>query len=172
MTQNTTEARRDLKDAVHTLLAGLPRIEPRLPDETAEKIAALAEFVVRARTHVKRDGHKKEIRYVPEAEAPTRLSQQLSQLSKGSALIDSRGTVNERDYALVRRVGMDCIPTIRHKILEYLVTGEESIMAALPASTRSYAEEELEVLGLISGSGVSAALSLEALSLISKAGLL
>jgi integrase len=43
----------------------------------------LAEFVVRARTHVPRDSHKHVI-YVPEAEAPTRLSQQLCQLAKES----------------------------------------------------------------------------------------
>ena len=120
---------------------------------------------------MQRDGHKKEIRYIPEPEAPTRLSQQLSQLSKGSALLDNRYIVAEQDYRLVQRVGMDCIPAVRRKILDYLSTGDESTLVGLPASTRSYADEELEALGLIDGHGTSAALSMEALSLMSKADL-
>ena len=53
----------------------------------AGRIAALAEFTVRARTHIHRNGYSKEIEYVPEPEAATRLAQQLAQLSKGSALV-------------------------------------------------------------------------------------
>jgi len=69
-----------------------------------QRIAALTEFVVRARTHVTRDSYaKKEITYIPEAEAPTRLSHQLAQLSKGSARLAGRTEVNEQDYSIVRR---------------------------------------------------------------------
>jgi hypothetical protein len=172
MRQDTSGARGQLRRAVHDLLAGVLRIEPQSPDDIDERIAALAELVVRGRTHVQRDGYKKEIRFVPEAEAPTRLAQQLSQLSKGSAMLDCRDIVDAGDYKLVRRVGMDCIPAARRKILEYLTTGEESTLTGLPASTRSYAEEELAALGLISGSASSAELSTEALMLMSRADLL
>ena len=52
MRQDMAEARRDLKNAVQYLLSGLPRIEPYLPDDIAEKIAALSELVVNARTRI------------------------------------------------------------------------------------------------------------------------
>ena len=67
---------------------------------------------------------------------------------------------------------MDCIPAVRRKILEYLQTSDETKVSKIPASTRSYADEELEALGLISGRGISAELTMEALRLMSTAGLL
>ena len=76
--------------------------------------------------------------------------------------------VTDRDYLLVKRVGLDCIPAVRRRILGYLSTGDESKAPRIPAPTRSYADEELEALGLISGSGDSAALSLKALSLMTE----
>jgi hypothetical protein len=162
MRQDRKHARQELRDAVRSLLAALPKCNPLLPEEIEMKIAALSELVVHARTHVARDGHKKEIRYVPSPEAPTRLSQQLAQLAKGSALLDGCALVTDEDYKLVRRVGMDCIPAVRRRILEYLMTGDESKVSELPASTRSYAEEELEALGLISGRRDEAQPSLKA----------
>ena len=172
MRQNRIEARRELKSAVHSLLGVLPRIEPVLLRAIEGKLAALAEFVVRARTHVQRDGYnKREIGYLPEPESPTRLAQQLCQLSKGSAVLDHRFFVLDKDYRLVCRVGMDCIPAIRLKILDYLGTRDESEVNKLPGSSRTYAEEELRLVRLISGSGTRAELSQEALDLLAAAGL-
>jgi hypothetical protein len=158
-------------DTVVTLIAGLPNCNPLLPPFFESRIAALAEFAVRARTHVKRDGHRKEIIYEPESESPTRLAQQLAQLAKGSALIGGHSVVTSSDYVLVRRVGMDCIPAVRRKILESLMTGDDSQLAKTPASTRSYAEQELESLGLLIGSGTSAVLTTDALALTKQAKL-
>jgi hypothetical protein len=149
----------------------LPKGEPQSPDAIDRRIAALAEVVVRARTHVPRDGYRKEITYVPEPEAPTRLAQQLFQLAKGSALLDCQAVVTEQDYAMVCRVGMDCIPSARRRILEYFLTGDERLLATLPGSTRTYAEQDLEAVGLMKDVGISADLSLEALRLIGDAGL-
>ena len=56
---------------------------------------------MRGRTHIPRAGNSKEIEYVPEIEAATRLAQQLAQLTKGSALLDGRKVANEDDYATV-----------------------------------------------------------------------
>ena len=172
MRQNRANAINELKTAVQELLAAVPpRLEPALSNTIAKRIAALAEFVVCGRTHIERDGREKEIRYEPQPESPTRLSQQLSQLAKGSALLDGRAGVNAQDYRLAQRVGLDCIPATRRKLLEYLSTGDESKVAKMPASTRCYAEEELQSLGLVSGRGSSAGLSTVALSLISDAEL-
>ena len=119
------------------------------------RIAALAEFSVLSRTHIAREGKSKEIVYVPEPEASTRLAQQLAQLAKGSALLAGRETVTEEDCALVRRTGMDCIPATRRKIIGALMRGKQrsAIMFAsalkLPYSTYNYALMDLKSLGLL-----------------------
>jgi hypothetical protein len=168
MRQNTSQARQELKQAVHSLLGTLTPIEPMIPEGILKNLGALAEFVVHARTHIPRDGYQKAIRYVPEAEAPTRLGQQLAQLSKGSALLDGRYAVGDSDFELVLRVAMDCIPTARRRVLEYLTTGDESKLVGMPGSTRSYAQEELHALGLIEAN--SEGLSLKSLGLLTDAG--
>lgn len=170
--QDPVKSRSQLRNAVRNLFTGLPSVDPYLTNPIADKLSALAEFIVCARTHVPRDGHKKEIRYIPEPEAPTRLAQQLAQLSKGSALLDYRDTVAASDYKIVRRVAMDCIPAVRRRILEFLMSGDESKLVDLPRTTRSYAEAELEALGLICNRGNSADLSLKALGLVGKSDLM
>jgi hypothetical protein len=111
-------------------------------------IAALADFVTRARTHVARSGYTKEMLYAPEAEAPTRLSQQLAQLAKGSALVDGRSEVNGDDYTLVKRVAFDCIPTLRRKVIVALIRGED-LAAITPAATVTYCVQDLQALDVL-----------------------
>ncbi len=149
MNQDTEEAREDLKRAVQGLLNRLSKTEPKLSLELQRKIAALAEFVVHARTHVPRSGYSKEIIYLPEAEAPTRLAQQLAQLTKGSALLAGRREANEEDYELVKRAGLDCIPAMRRKVLDALIAGKDPRQLDLPGSTVHYALEDLELQGLV-----------------------
>jgi hypothetical protein len=157
MRQNITQAKQDLRAAVDQLFSGLPDYEPGINTQDFDGIAHLAEFTVRARTHVPRNSYgKKEIRYVPEAEAPTRLAQQLCQVAKGSALLGNRDTVAREDLMLVKRVALDCIPAVRRKILVAVIDG--SIAADgefqfssidLPKVTRFYAAEDLEALDLL-----------------------
>jgi hypothetical protein len=155
MTQDRTTAKAELKDSVGQLFRDLPSIEPEVPLEIRVKIASLTEFVVKARTHIPRDGYKKEIVYVPEAEAPTRLAQQLCQLARGCARLDRRSQVSEDDYALVRRAGLDCIPANRRTILDQVYLGAKLSDVKMPSSTRSYVIEELKTLNLLDGSDLS-----------------
>lgn len=147
MNQESGEARAELRGAVKELFDNLPSFEPTIPQECQIAIASLAEVVVRARTHIGREGYKKEMVYVPEAESSTRLAQQLAQLAKGSALLDGRDTVNETDMDVVRRAGLDCIPPARRRVLEGLATGYPG--EPLPKSTLSYTREELHAHGLL-----------------------
>jgi hypothetical protein len=110
MNQDNSQAKADIKEAVHHLLSTRPQINPILSHEIQVKIAALTEIAVRGRTHVPRSGYNKEIFYVPEAESATRLAQQLAQLAKGSALLDNRLEVSHEDFSLVRRAAFDCMP--------------------------------------------------------------
>ena len=155
MNQNGKLAEKELKEAVHALLQTVPTSEPRLPEELQRKLAALSEFVVRARTHVPRNGYSKDIVYVPEPEAATRLAQQVAQLTKGSAVLAGRPVADEEDYSVALRAGRDCIPATRAKILDALIARGNIKRVNLPASTLYYAIEELKSQELIAGASLS-----------------
>lgn len=151
MNQNIAEARADLKEAVHALLESLrmlnqsqPIAVPEVPFETQQRVAALAEFVVRARTHIKRSGYSKDILYSPEPEAATRLAQQLAQLARGSALLAGRAEVNEEDYRVALRAGLDSVTETKRKALDCVMTGVD-----MPKSSKSYALADLAEVGLV-----------------------
>jgi len=156
MNQDCKERAGDMRDAVHALMNGLGTQAPDLSMALQEGIAALAEFAVRGRTHVHRNGYSKEIEYIPEPEAATRLAQQLTQLAKGSALLAPRSSVEGEDYHLVQRVAFDCIPTARRRLLDTLIRGEKADKCGLPSSTLSYVKEELQALDLLTGDELSA----------------
>jgi hypothetical protein len=152
MNQDPTALRECLNAAVAALFdEPLPK-DVEVPNYLQNQIAALAEFVVRARTHVPRDNYK-HLAYMPEAEAPTRLSQQLSQLAKGSARLSRRTVVNEDDFRLVKRVGFDCIPSLRWRVLQDHIDETESLSETIPKATLSYTRENLQTVGLLQKEG-------------------
>ncbi len=158
MNQNVAEARADLKQAIHGLLETLwslnsssPALVPQIPYETQQRLAALSEFVVRARTHIKRSGSSKDIVYSPEPEAATRLAQQLAQLTRGSALLAGRSETNEDDYRVALRGGLDSIPETKRKVLDSLIAGS----SPAPKSTTSYALADLAEVGLVADGRLS-----------------
>ena len=111
MNQDLPKLQQAMKFAVSQLFAGFSNQPVTMRQGFQKRIAALAEFVVRARTHVPRDSSQsKHLHYMPEPEASTRLAQQLCQLGKGSARLSGRRRVSEADLRLVYRVGFDCIP--------------------------------------------------------------
>lgn len=151
MNQDVDLVRRELKEAVHALFADLPVDDVQIAQRFRKQIAAIAEFAVRARTHVARDSSfNKNLLYVPEAEAPTRLAQQLCQLARGSARLSRRTAVTNADLRLVRRVGCDCIPALRWQILKAAARGHRP-PNNIPKSTLSYAREDLRLLELFDG---------------------
>lgn len=171
ITQDRIQAKEELREAVHNLFRELPDFEPEISQERLESIAALAEFTVRARTHVPRSSYgSKQIEYVPEPEAPTRLGQQLAQLAKGSVLVGNRCEVDADDLMLVRRVALDCVPAVRKKILTALAADEDPAKIDLPPSTQLYAMEELEALKLVHKNGSTKELSNLAVDLLADAG--
>ena len=70
MEQDTAQAKADLRDAVQRLFDGIGEGNPRIHSEDSQRIAALAEFTVLARTHVPRS-NSKNIVYIPRPEAHT-----------------------------------------------------------------------------------------------------
>lgn len=129
---------------------------PSIPRSTQIRLAHLTEFAVRARTHVPRNGYTREIVYVPEAEAATRMAQQLAQLARGSALLAGRGEVSEDDFQLARRVGLDSIPANRRRVLDCLIrerrawsSKELEKATGLPAAVLSRLLDDLVGMALI-----------------------
>ena len=157
MNQAKDRAKQDLRTAVHNLLATTTGVEDEatISCEVQEMIAALAEFAVRGRTHVPRDGYRKEIIYSPEPEAPTRLGQQLAQLAKGSARLEKRLQVAPQDFRMAQRAALDSIPAMRRSVLDTLRDGRTLSDVPGPKSTVHYAVEDLQCQGLLDGEELS-----------------
>jgi hypothetical protein len=156
MNQDGKTAQQELQEAVRSLFEALPVLEPKVSETIQNQIAALADIVTRARTHVQRSGYTKEMLYAPEPEAPTRLSQQLNQLAKGSALLGGRESVDTSDFEIVRRVGFDCIPTTRRRVIQALIRREDP-KGIVPDSSLSYLLGDLEAVGLVQARDLSQA---------------
>jgi len=120
-----------------------------LPKPMRQRIASLAEIVALARTHIFRNNYgNREIEYVPEPEANTRLSQGLAAIAKGIAL-NRRDFVAEPDLQDAFRVAMDCIVDPRRQLLQAGIAGAGVEQVALPRTVRDRQLEELHELGLM-----------------------
>ena len=115
--QDPKRVHAEVREAVHRLLTDMSSTEITLEDMWQERIVNLAEIAVRGRTNVGRNPATKEIEEDPQPESATRLAQQLTQLSRGSARLEGRDTVSQLDFELVKRVAFDCIPPRRKEIL-------------------------------------------------------
>jgi len=81
-----------------------------------------------------RDSYKKTLEYIPEPEAPARLVKQLATLACSLAVLDKRMEVRNKDYYLTLKVGFDCVPRQRMKVLNFVASQKE------PVSTTTVAE--------------------------------
>lgn len=77
----------------------------------------MTDIITRARSGVARDGYSRELLYLPEPEAPTRLAKQLAQL--GAALL-AMGVSEAETWRLLRKAGWDSVPAVRCAVLECL----------------------------------------------------
>jgi hypothetical protein len=114
------------------------------------RIASLAEIVALARTHVFRNNYgNREIEYIPEPEANTRLAQGLSAIAKGIAALNQRREVSEDDLRDAFRVATDCISDARRQVLLALMHGKDIDQLPLPRTVRDRQLEELQALQLV-----------------------
>jgi hypothetical protein len=154
-----TQMRETLAEAFAEMIHGIalvPTADIAIEPDVKVKLSRLAAFVVRARSGVVRDSRSRELEYVPEPEAPTRLTLQLRTLLQAITLLDA-GFTQHRAYRIVHRVGMDCIPQLRRRILErlkawkslWITTTQLSDIMDCPTSTIRRACEDLLGLELI-----------------------
>ena len=148
------ELREQIRDLVGRFLAqyrDVGRLE--LPETFIEPLITLADIVTRARSGVARDYQTRDILYLPEPEAPTRLAKQIAQLM--AALLEIGVDENET-WRLAEKVGWDSVPAVRSAVIRLLSRqeGQELTRAelqektGLPETTLRRVEEDLVVLGL------------------------
>ena len=143
--------RREAKAIVGKIFAGAEKTPPELSGEMKTRLAALAEVAAIARTHVYRDSYgSREIEYVPEPEANTRIAKGLAALARGLASLNGRKEVSEQDLQDVMRVGLDCVSDTRRKLLIKIATGGKPDDRDPARTVRQRQLEELEALGVLS----------------------
>lgn len=128
---------RDLAEAVRGLFAG--GLDPERPERTSMgevgRLVALATIAAQARSAVERDGRTREVELVPDAEMPARLTVGLAQLDDGMAAI---GVPAGDRWRHVCKVALDCIPSIRRRILARLIEHGTAMSTADIAEALDY----------------------------------
>jgi hypothetical protein len=100
---------------------------PTISTQSRERIANLAELVAIARTYIFRNSFgRREIEYVPESEANTRIAKALAAIARGLASLNCREEVADEDLQDAFRVGLDTIPENRCRLL-LAITREYSL---------------------------------------------
>jgi hypothetical protein len=149
------EALRDrIRPMVSEFLGKYRNVERlELPEHFTEPLITLVDIVTRARSGVARDRQTRDILYLPEPEAPTRLAKQIAQLMAALLAI---GVDEDEAWRLAEKVGWDSVPAVRSAVIRLLSRqeGYELTRAdlqektGLPETTVRRVEEDLVVLGL------------------------
>jgi len=117
------EMNKELEDAIKTYFSKLD-IEKDLnkipiPQEIADEINYLSQFVVKARSSVQRD-IRHEIIHCPGAEYPFRLCNQLVIIAKALSIINKHPEVTDEEARIVKKLGLMTIANERYTILRVL----------------------------------------------------
>lgn len=142
--------RQTIQETVRELFSQSLRMPPTVTPEMRKRIAAVAEIVALGRAHILRNSYgNREIEYVPEPEANTRISKGLASIAMGIAALNQREEVAEPDLNDVIRVGFDCLPEARRRILLAAIGGQGVDSVAMPRTVRNREVEELQALDLL-----------------------
>ena len=147
---NEAEIQRTLRCAISELFRNALSDPPALSAQMTRRIAALAEIVALARTHVFRSSYgKRDIDYVPEPEANTRVSKGLAAIAKGIAALNRSAQVTDVELQDGFQVALDCLPEYRRRLLTAILEGKDFESVAMPRTVRSRELEELVELGIL-----------------------
>jgi hypothetical protein len=131
-------------------------------DRFLQQLRALARITAALRSPVARDRYH-HILYPPQREFGTRLVKQLQKLAKALANWRERMIVSAEDYATVRRVALDCIPSGRSAVLAtllnsdgWLTTKQVGQQSNQPTETAGENLDDLWMLHVIQRDGDSA----------------
>lgn len=148
------QIRLELCESIKNIFDNTTATVPTLPTGMRKRIAALAEIAAIGRTHVYRSGYgNREIDYVPESEANTRISKCMAAIALGIAALNGRTEVDQQDLQDAMRVGLDSLTDIRRSVFGAIVEGRDpnSLKQAKTVIRREL--ENMEALGLIENAG-------------------
>lgn len=143
-----------MRTAISKVLGAATKNAPKLSDAMQRRISSIAEIIALGRTHVYRSSYgNREIEYVPEAEANTRISKALAAIAKGVASVRGQEVVGERDLQDTFRVGLDSLTDYRRRLLVAVESGGDPKAAGVPATMRERVLEDMVELGLLEKTG-------------------
>lgn len=129
--------RKEMKDAMYALMKGIDTTQetPDLPEEAKEALVRVANLATMARSGVIRDfGMKKEVMYVPSAEMPTRIVQQLSTIATALMIVGGGRFDPVMDGNILTKIALDSIPQTNRMVMEVLAN--RSMMPTSKIATR------------------------------------
>lgn len=129
--------RKEMKDAMYAFMKGMDTATevPDLPEEAKESLVRVANLATMARSGVIRDfGMKKEVMYVPSAEMPTRIVQQLSTIATALMIVGGGKFDPVVDGNILTKIALDSIPQTNRMVME--VMANRSMMPTSKIATR------------------------------------
>lgn len=160
--------REELHQAVKQFLDSIPRFgAAECSDSVKDKIAAIADFTAKARTHVARHWRSREIESLPVPEEGGRLAVQLTKLAMALAVVRGRTVVEDEDVQTIARVADDCLPPMRLLVIQALRSGPLSQAdirkkTSIPETTIRRFVEDMELLGVVRREEQNGAIRLQA----------
>ena len=152
------EMRMQLAAAARGMLANALIEVPKCTQEFKSYCIDLAHFLSVARTEVTRDGWSKEVAISPQPEVGTRVAKKLLRLAQGLAMLRRRKSLTREEFAAIRRVAFDSLPSRRRIVIRYMYENrEEGGMAVdsiasktrFPKTTITYELEDMQMLKIV-----------------------
>lgn len=153
-------AREKMHTYLKTCVSNIHLAKMQMTDKDKEHLMEVADFVTKARSGVIEDQRTGAVRFVPSAEMPTRLIDQLLSIATALSLmrvVDGKdATLSENDMKLLYKIAFDSIPLKRLWALKELATYLQGVSTAGIAATIGYQTEvvnqwlaQLNALGII-----------------------
>jgi len=121
MAGRETAMRRELQEVTAQFLSQFKDValnKIHLSEEVRKKLFALTSLIAKRRTGVSRDRYTRTIDYFPQPEGTPRLLKQLWILGAGIAAIQNKDELDEEVFRILLKVGRDCLPNHRDRILQ------------------------------------------------------
>lgn len=153
-------ARAAMQSYLQICVQNIDKAEMIMNDSDKEHLMEVADFVTKARSGVIEDVRTGAVRFVPSAEMPTRLIDQLLSIAQSLCLmrlVDGRDTALDKgDMALLFKIAFDSIPLKRLWALKQLATYTMGVSTAGIAAIIGYETDvvkqwlaQLNALGII-----------------------
>lgn len=129
---------------------------PECPPQTQYALSVLAQTITQCRTSVVRDRYDKTVQISPDLEGPARTAKALKKLGIALAALHGNHSVGEREIALLARIAISNIPSIRLRVIVALASSDAplshktiGLKLQIPTQTISRICEDLALLDVV-----------------------